>query len=44
MRSGQIFESNGRDFHMDVNAVEQWPGDALAVALDLHGGTAALPL
>jgi hypothetical protein len=29
---------------VDVDAVQERPGDALAVALHLHGGTAALPL
>ena len=39
---GEFLEMDGGDFHMDVDAVEQRAGDALAVALDLHGGAAAL--
>jgi len=39
----QLFVVHGRDFDVEVDAVEQRAGDPLAVFLDLAGGTAAFP-
>ena len=42
--AGELLEGHGRRFDMDVDAVEEWAGDAVAVTLDLDAGAAALAL